>query len=174
MYALRKSTRSAAGETVERLIDRVRHETPKLSLVRDRSRAPVFAAVKRIEAALVAALDGEHLRAYTLSRRMDEAPVLKGIRITGGHADGLLPVGIPQIVLRDDGMFVVATWSFAEGLRVEPAEEKHFLAEHLAIVIERTQMALQNHLVRVERTSATYAKAEHLAERLAQVLPPTF
>lgn len=163
-----------AALRLDGLIERVRGETRQLEVVRDAARSTVFEALRRIERHLCDALDGDKLRAYTLSRRFgSEAPTLRGVRITGAFPGALLPTNSPQIVLRDDGTFVRATFAFRE-LHIEPLEEEHVRAEHLEMAIERTQHALQMHLSRVERTTEGYERAERLAAKLAEVLPPTF
>lgn len=152
--------------TVEKLapqIDAASQACERLALARDEARRETLVAVREVEAALTKALAGDVLRLPNILP--DGYPKLTVVGVRGGRPASAVLTGRHVLVLGERGRLEVVHLACGELAR-RPALDDDLVAQDLALVVEALRCALDLHVRRADRSSASYGAALALARKV--------
>jgi len=187
---------STVGERMAELgiqVDRLADARLELSERRLTARRLAREVVLVVENALLLALAGDVLRGMPNINPPDDGnnEAFHAVHVRGKYPDAPLAESWSLVVTRQ-GQLVLARTTIGDRGPAYPGDgpgERRFykkvaldhdgvtdvlLAEDLESFVDRVRTALDNHLVRVERTLAGYARVEALARKLGDVMGVTF
>lgn len=145
-------------------LDAAARASGRLRLLREAARRESVTAIREVESAIVEALAGDVLRLpNVLPRRM---PKLCAVAVRDAHhAVAKLHDGRELLVLGEHGRLELVRLAGGELSRRATAGDD-LLAEDLALVVEAASRALELHVARADRTSASYRAALALARKV--------
>lgn len=156
-------------EVLLELLGAARRENEELRESQERARPACVRAVRKLEAALVEALDGEKLRGLPmLYFSPDKRLRLFGARARGPEMDSRLPLdGRSVMVFGEDGRLRMALRDLvANCYRVRPVEDSELLYEDVEDAGRVVAALLRVHVDSVRGRSEKYRRFEAMAERL--------
>lgn len=170
---------AAATAYAEELVRGVGDTSRALNQARASARPKAISAIRLIERQLVRALSGAELKG--LPNLNPEGQAFPAVRLRGKHADEALPLnGRAVLVLDRMGMLAFAMRNSDDTLRPKvsviqwAAIDADLFAEDLESVLTRVNEALRTHIDRASKARERYADISMLADRVAEVVGPTF
>ena len=133
------------------------------------AREHIQGALAEIERSLVEALGGERLRLHQLNGREKQ---FRGVVLRGRFPDRAFDrcSNPSQVVLRDDGLLLMAQLNGSDEVEVRPIRVEDLDAEDMPMLVDRVLYALQHHTNRVGAMSERYAEISSLAQRVSDAL----
>lgn len=166
--------------TAELDLDRIRRvgkQRVELEARRDEARRVARIAIAAIESALTQALDGDELRGMSNlnTPRDGRNEEFRAVQVRGKFADAPLTESWSLVVTKR-GAIVLARRSVGTGtVDVDRDGVVDFLiAEDLEHVIDRVHRAIDDHLVRAERTTSSYQRMIDLAKKFGDAFGVKF
>jgi hypothetical protein len=154
--------------TLAKLLEQTKEGGAMLAAAREDARPACVAAVRKLEAALVAVLDGEKLRGLPVLHEGDARYC--GARARGKRIDGTLGEK-PTLVVNECGrlMFAVVPALLHDAVE-RPAQDDELLAEDAEDVARAVEEALLRHAASVDQRTARFERLSALARRLSAAL----
>jgi hypothetical protein len=155
---------------IPRLLEDTAAASAALRLTRERTRVSAVAAIRRLERALVEALDGE-----TLKGLREIAPGYSAARVRG--SDDSLPepktfeaYGRSVLVVDATGDLVMATRRRVGGVCVRRATDEDLLLEDVESVARVFTRVLTEHVERARRSAEKFDALDVLARKIVDAL----
>jgi hypothetical protein len=146
----------------------LRENLRELTKSRLLAREHIEGVLSELERALVEALGDEILRAHHLHTR---AAPYRGFVLRGGAPDKKFDDDVyVQVVLRDDGRFMLARLGADGAIEDRPLRVDDLQVDDFPLLVERVQYALEYHSARVDSTTARYDEIGSLAQRVSAAL----
>lgn len=163
---------------MEGLLSSAAEQQEKATTLRGIAYGNAVAAIRALESRLLQALNGGTLRGLKNLAPGVGVP-LQAARIKGsrwfGIDDVLPPDESEVLVISKTGQICMARGIDLQKLSGErwemrPARDEDFIAQDLEPVVDAVQQALERHIVRSEKTSASYERVSYLSNRLIDAM----
>lgn len=159
------------AQNMDELLARARQVSAKVRRDRERAVTSAMVMIRTLEARIHDALEGDTLRGMK-SLIPGEMPYY-GANLSGHkvNIDKYLPEdGREVLILDKHGKFYMAHGVFPWRVEVRPVEDEDVRATDLDHISRAIQEVLGRHIVRSERTAASYRAVEELSDRLANAI----
>lgn len=167
-----------AAKSLDSLLDDATLASARAMGARDEVREKAISAIRKLEHKLRAAIVGDTLRGLSaltggledgvvddgVSQRRLRSP-LQGARVRGDIDAVIKFANHETLVLSRDGCLVMATRG-AELWTTRPAADDDLQVQDLASLAKVLQTVLERHIVRADKSAASYARVQALADRL--------
>jgi hypothetical protein len=160
---------SAVTKRTNDLLQRTRNASAHVVYVRSAARTEAIRAIRELEKALQAALDGDTIRGLPDALSFRHDPPLQALRV--GSESNWLPLdGRAVLILSRRGELCMAHVVGKAGYESYPVLDSELRAQDLKHVTRTVQKALEGHLAHTQLVAANYETTSALAQTLAKAV----
>jgi len=161
---------------IEDLLAEAEQASGALMVRREGARDSAVAALRALEERMQAAIAGDTLRglsdlAYDPTGRSRDSTPLQAANIYGDRRygiDAVAPVnGKPTLVWTKDAVLALM-WRVGVGVETRPVGDEELTAQDLEPAMRAAHTVLERHVMRAEKTHATYERVDALAKKVLE------